>query len=195
VCIHRLKLHSTRSTCCLDVPYLSTLRHKRHDFRKENVTEHKGVFWFSLQLLPETFLILRIIKLVLSLMYVALLVKYPLFLSDLNEPWSLPTDFFEKYLPIFDKNLPNFDTKSSNFRQVFQFSTKTFQFLTTIFQFSTKIYQFSTKFFLFSTKILKFSTKKSSNFRQNRPLFRQKSSSFQQKSSNFRQKYLQYQIL
>jgi hypothetical protein len=46
---------------CLPLPYLSTLSHKRHDFRKK-ILSIKCVFWFSLQLLPETFLILRRIQ-------------------------------------------------------------------------------------------------------------------------------------
>jgi hypothetical protein len=46
-------------------PNFSTLSHKRHDFRKKKkkrVTEHKSVFLFPLQLLFQTFLILRIIQ-------------------------------------------------------------------------------------------------------------------------------------
>jgi hypothetical protein len=38
--------------------YFATLSLKRQDFRKR-VIVHKNVFWFSLQLLSETFLILR----------------------------------------------------------------------------------------------------------------------------------------
>jgi len=47
------------SVASLSVPYFSTLSHKRHDFRGKNVTNTKCVFWFSLQFLSETFLILR----------------------------------------------------------------------------------------------------------------------------------------
>jgi len=43
------------------LPYFSTLSHKRHDFR-EKLLNTKCVFWFSLQLLSETFFILRRIK-------------------------------------------------------------------------------------------------------------------------------------
>jgi len=42
----------------LVLPYFSTLSHKRHDFRKK-LFSIKCVFWFSLPLLSETFLILR----------------------------------------------------------------------------------------------------------------------------------------
>jgi hypothetical protein len=45
---------------CLAVPYFSTFSHKRHNFGKK-LLNIKCVFWFSLQLLSETFLILRII--------------------------------------------------------------------------------------------------------------------------------------
>jgi len=40
----------------------SILSHKRHDFWEKNVLSTKCVFWFSLQLLSETFPILRIIQ-------------------------------------------------------------------------------------------------------------------------------------
>ena len=42
----------------------STLSHKRHDFRKKKggLLNTKCVFWFSLQFLPGTFLILRRIR-------------------------------------------------------------------------------------------------------------------------------------
>jgi len=41
--------------------FFSTLSHKRHDFRKKKnkLLNTKCVFWFSLQILSETFLILR----------------------------------------------------------------------------------------------------------------------------------------
>jgi len=47
--------------CCLPtMQYFSTLSHKWHDFRKKKVLLNtKCVFWFSLQLLSEIFLILR----------------------------------------------------------------------------------------------------------------------------------------
>jgi hypothetical protein len=47
------------SVGCLPVPYFSTLSHKRHDLQKKMLLNMKCVFWFSLQLLFETFLILR----------------------------------------------------------------------------------------------------------------------------------------
>jgi len=51
------------SLACLALLYFSTLSHKRHDFReKKMLLNIKRVFWFSLQLLSETFLILRRIQ-------------------------------------------------------------------------------------------------------------------------------------
>jgi hypothetical protein len=46
---------------CLAVQYISTLSHTRRDFRKK-VLNTKFVFWLSLQLLSEIFLILRRIE-------------------------------------------------------------------------------------------------------------------------------------
>jgi hypothetical protein len=56
-CIRRV---ISSSVACLVVPYFSKFSHKRIDFRKRNVMEYKMcVFWFSLLLIAETFLILR----------------------------------------------------------------------------------------------------------------------------------------
>jgi len=49
------------SVACLVVPYISTLRHKPHDFR-EKVTEHKMCVLIFSANLSETFLILRRIQ-------------------------------------------------------------------------------------------------------------------------------------
>ena len=64
----------TYPACSAHVPYcylwpasfysvFSTLSHKRHDFRKKKYLQNtKCVFWVPLQLLSETFLILRTIQ-------------------------------------------------------------------------------------------------------------------------------------
>jgi hypothetical protein len=72
--------------------FFSTLSHKRHDFAK-TIWNIKCVLRFSLKLLSETFLILRIQQ----AMYIGLHVKYPLFLSDVNET-SIYSKKFRKML-------------------------------------------------------------------------------------------------
>jgi hypothetical protein len=51
------------------------------------------MFWFSLQILSETFLILGRTERDMIKMYIGLHVKYPLFLSDFNETWIFSTGF------------------------------------------------------------------------------------------------------
>jgi hypothetical protein len=75
------------SVACPALPYFFTLSYKRHDFRK-TLLNIKCAFWFSLQLLPKTFLILRRIQRDTTInlcMFVGLHVKYPLCLSYFNE--------------------------------------------------------------------------------------------------------------
>ena len=47
------------SVACLVLSYFSTLSHERYDFRRKS-SWTQNVFWFSLQLLSETFLVIRI---------------------------------------------------------------------------------------------------------------------------------------
>jgi len=47
------------SVACPDLKYFSTLSHKRHDFRGKKLRILKYVFWYCLQILSETFHILR----------------------------------------------------------------------------------------------------------------------------------------
>ena len=75
----------------------STLSHKRHDFRKKNVIDIKCEFWFSLQLLSETFLIIRRIHWDTLINVRSCRVNYPLFLSDFNETWIFSI-YFRKIL-------------------------------------------------------------------------------------------------
>jgi len=50
------------SVACPAMQYFSTLSHNRPDFRKKKLLNIKCVFWFSLQLLSQTFLIGRRIE-------------------------------------------------------------------------------------------------------------------------------------
>ena len=61
--VKRLRRIMLSSVVCLDVPHLSTLSHKRHDFqKKKSLLYIKCVFRFSLQLLSEIFLIINNIQ-------------------------------------------------------------------------------------------------------------------------------------
>jgi hypothetical protein len=53
-----LRLTMLSPVTCLSLPHFPTLSHKRYYFGKK-LLNIKFVFWYSLQLLPETFLILR----------------------------------------------------------------------------------------------------------------------------------------
>jgi hypothetical protein len=53
----------------------------------------KYEFWFSVQILPESFLILRRIEWNVIKMYINRHVNYPLLKSDFNETRIFPTDF------------------------------------------------------------------------------------------------------
>jgi hypothetical protein len=60
VCVRRFNF--IQSACvilssvdCPSLQYISTLSHELHNFQ-EKINEHKNIFWFSLQLLSETFL-------------------------------------------------------------------------------------------------------------------------------------------
>jgi len=55
----------------------------------------KRVFWFSLQLLSEAFLILRTVR-DITINDICLHVKYPLFLSDFNKTLNFLTDLKKK---------------------------------------------------------------------------------------------------
>ena len=60
----------------------------------KKVLNTKCEFWFSLQLLSETFLILRITERdMIKKSYFVLRVKYPLFLSDFSKTWIFSTNF------------------------------------------------------------------------------------------------------
>ena len=81
--------------------YFSTISNKRCDFIK-NVIGHEMFVWFSLQSLPETFLILRSND---EKMYIGLHEKCPLFLSDFTETWIFLTDLKKNWNIKFYENL------------------------------------------------------------------------------------------
>ena len=72
--------------------YFSTLSLKLHDFREGGRGGRERVFRFSLQLLSETFPILRRIR---EKIYIDIRVKYQLFLSNFNGTWNF-SDRFSK---------------------------------------------------------------------------------------------------
>jgi len=75
--IHHIMLSHV---ACMALPYSSTLSHKEHDFWK-NITKYIMCV-FSLQLLSETFLILRRMQ---QDIIIIVHEKYLLFLSDINQ--------------------------------------------------------------------------------------------------------------
>jgi hypothetical protein len=81
------------SVVCLALQYISTLSHEGTIFEKKKLLNIKCMFWFSLQLLSEIFLILRRIQWVIITNYIGLRVKYPLYLSDFYETSSFSRDF------------------------------------------------------------------------------------------------------
>ena len=68
----------------------------------------KCVFWFSLQLISETFLVLRRNG---RDMVIGLHVKYQLFLSDINGTWIFLTDFRKIIIIKFHEN-PSWGTRA-----------------------------------------------------------------------------------
>jgi hypothetical protein len=69
---------------CMDVPYFSTLSHKRRDFRKQ-VIEHDICVLIPLHRFSDTFLLIKKTAHIRLKTYIGLHVKYQLFLSDFNE--------------------------------------------------------------------------------------------------------------
>jgi len=80
------------SVACSALHYFSTVSHKRRDFREKALLNIR-VFWFSLQLSSEKFLILRRIQRDANINVQRSQVKYQLFLSDFNEAWIFSTGF------------------------------------------------------------------------------------------------------
>jgi len=81
---------------CPALQHFSTVFHIQHNFRgkgRGELLHIKRVFWDSLQLLPDTFFILRRIQRDIIINVNCLHVKFPLLSSDFNEAWIISTDF------------------------------------------------------------------------------------------------------
>ena len=74
-------------------------------FSRKNLLNIKCVFWFSLQLLSETFLILRRIQRDTVRNVRMCSVRYPLFLSVFRETWIFSTGFRKKKYQIYWKSV------------------------------------------------------------------------------------------
>ena len=72
---------------------------------KKKLLNIKFLFWFSLQMLSVTQLILYKLSEIRSKLYIGLHMQYPLFLSDINFSWILSTKFqirnFMKIGPVW----------------------------------------------------------------------------------------------
>jgi hypothetical protein len=79
------------SEVCPVLQCFSTLSHKRQDFFFFKL-DKKCIFWFSVQRLTETFLLLRGTEKDMIKIYIGLHVKYMLFLSYCNETCIFWTD-------------------------------------------------------------------------------------------------------
>jgi hypothetical protein len=72
--------------------HFTSRTYKKPNFREKKLNM-KCAFQFSLQLLTETFLVLRIVQRDIIIKYVCLQIKYPSFSSNFNETWMSSTDF------------------------------------------------------------------------------------------------------
>ena len=86
---------------CPALQYFSTFSHERHDLKKK-LLNTKCVFWFSVQHLSETFLILGRNERDMTKQLYWSSCKVPILLSDFNETWIFSTDFRK------DFHIPNF---------------------------------------------------------------------------------------
>jgi hypothetical protein len=68
-----------------------------HDFQKKKILNIKHVFWFSLLLLPETYLRLRRIQQDIIINLFRSSCKLPVFLSEYSETLILLTDFLKVF--------------------------------------------------------------------------------------------------
>ena len=109
-CLSTMQLVCAISWChfwLLGLQYiLRHLSHKRCNFRQK-VTEHKMCFDFLYYFCLKHLLSYKYFSKISSKISKRLHVKCPLFLSDFNKPWILPTDFRKKaQISSFIKILP-----------------------------------------------------------------------------------------
>jgi len=86
-CRYSLNTNCLSSVACPALQYFSTLSLKRHDFREKKLLKKKCMFWFSVQLLFETFLILRRTQRDIIVNIIKSSCKVPLSMSDFNGNW------------------------------------------------------------------------------------------------------------
>jgi hypothetical protein len=86
------------SVSCSALIFFPTFSYKQYDFQKKKLLNVKRMFWYPLQHLSEIFLIVRRTRWDILKMCTGLHIKNPLFLSAINQTWSLSTDFGEEIL-------------------------------------------------------------------------------------------------
>jgi hypothetical protein len=105
MCMHHIILSSV---ACLALPYISTLSHKWHDFQKK-LLNVRCVFWFPLQHLSETFLILRRSHWGSIINGHMLSCKVPVILVRFYQTWIFSTDFLKMNVCIVGVDLFHVD--------------------------------------------------------------------------------------
>jgi hypothetical protein len=99
---------------CSSRQYFSTLSHKRRDFRgKKKLSNINCVFWFYLQLLSETFLILRRTERYMIRNVYWYSSKVPIILVTFNETWVFSTNFLKIFKYHFSWKSLHWEPSSS----------------------------------------------------------------------------------
>ena len=96
------------SVACLALQYVSTLSHKRHDFREKKLLNIKCVFSFYLQLLSDTFFITRRTEQYVIKNVYPSSCKVPVILFIyINETWMFSAEFqkIHKYQTLWKSSI------------------------------------------------------------------------------------------